>query len=75
MNLHLNQIFPLVCILAISVVLSSNFGFEVYEYYTEPQWNKVLLENHVLCDKNLVDTGIWTMQTIMNMYIKVQKYV
>jgi hypothetical protein len=66
---------PGMCALAISDVLSSNFDFAVYEYYADTQWNKVQPDDHVLCDRNLVDTGVWAMQSLMAMYIKVQKYV
>ena len=73
--LSLNQVFYQVCALAISDVLFSNFDFAAYEYYADAQWNKVPPDDHVLCDRNLVDTGIWAMQSLMAMYIKVQKYV
>ena len=63
------------CALAICDVLSSNFDFSVYEYYTDAQWTKIPPDDHVLCDRNLVDTGVWAMQSLMTMYIKVQKYV
>ena len=56
-------------------MLYSYLFVKVYPYYTGEEWSNVTRPEQVVCDVNLIDTGVWAIGTLMQMYMKVQGYV
>ena len=54
-------------------MLYSYLFVEVYPYYTGKEWSNVPHPEQVVCDVNLIETDVWTIGTLIQMYMKVQE--